>query len=310
MNKTSFDVLTSLSTIRDYIRWAASQFTRSQVSFGHGTVTALDEAAALVLHTLHQPYNLSEAYFQAALTPAERQEVIDIVERRIAERVPAAYLTQEAIFAGLPFYVDQRVLVPRSPIAELIEQHFLPWVNEDNVERILDLCTGSACIAIACAYAFPDALVDGVDLSPDALAVAERNVAKHDMADFVTLYHSDLFNDLPPSKYDIIVSNPPYVSLDEWEALPAEFHAEPAMGFKGGVSGLDLVIRILADADEYLTEQGILVVEVGSSAEALQNLFPDVPFYWLSFERGGDGVFLLTAEQVREYQPIFEEALS
>jgi ribosomal protein L3 glutamine methyltransferase len=309
MNKTSFDVLTSLSTIRDYIRWGASQFTRAQVSFGHGTASALDEAAALVLHTLHQPYNLAEPYFCAALTPDERQEVISIIERRISERVPAAYLTHEAIFVGLPFYVDQRVLVPRSPIAELIEQRFVPWVNEDNVERILDLCTGSACIAIACAYAFPDALIDAVDLSLDALAVAEKNVAKHDMADFVTLYHSDLFKALPHSKYDVIVSNPPYVSIDEWEKLPIEFHAEPAMGFKGGQSGLDLVIRILIDADEYLAEQGILVVEVGSSAETLQNMFPDVSFYWLSFERGGDGVFLLTAEQVREYQPIFEEAL-
>ncbi|WP_394754562.1 50S ribosomal protein L3 N(5)-glutamine methyltransferase [Crenothrix sp.] len=310
MNKTSFDVLTSLSTIRDYVRWGASQFTRAKVSFGHGTSSALDEAAALVLHTLHQPYNLAESYFQSTLTPDERQEVIAMIERRINERVPAAYLTQEAIFAGLPFFVDQRVLVPRSPIAELIEQRFAPWVNEDNVERILDLCTGSACIAIACAYAFPDALVDGVDLSPDALAVAEQNVAKHDMADFVTLYHSDLFNDLPTSKYDVIVSNPPYVSVDEWEKLPTEFHAEPEMGFKGGASGLDLVIRILADADEYLAEQGILIVEVGSSAETLQNMFPDVPFYWLSFERGGDGVFLLTAEQVREFQLIFEEALA
>jgi ribosomal protein L3 glutamine methyltransferase len=310
MNKTSFDVLTSLSTIRDYVRWGASQFTRAKVSFGHGTSSALDEAAALVLHTLHQPYNLAESYFQSTLTPDERQEVIAMIERRINERVPAAYLTQEAIFAGLPFFVDQRVLVPRSPIAELIEQRFAPWVNEDNVERILDLCTGSACIAIACAYAFPDALVDGVDLSSDALAVAEQNVAKHDMADFVTLYQSDLFNDLPTSKYDVIVSNPPYVSVDEWEKLPTEFHAEPEMGFKGGASGLDLVIRILADADEYLAEQGILIIEVGSSAETLQNMFPDVPFYWLSFERGGDGVFLLTAEQVREFQPIFEEALA
>jgi ribosomal protein L3 glutamine methyltransferase len=309
MKNPCFDVLTTLSTIRDYIRWGASQFTRAQVSFGHGTSSALDEAAALVLHTLHQPYNLSDAYFETVLTHAERQEVIDIIERRIFERVPAAYLTHEAIFAGLAFYVDQRVLVPRSPIAELIEQRFTPWVSEDRVERILDLCTGSACIAIACAYAFPDALVDAVDLSPDALAIAEMNVAKHEMAEFVTLYHSDLFNALPNSKYDVIVSNPPYVSIDEWEKLPAEFHAEPEMGFKGGHSGLDLVVRLLIDADDYLAEQGILIVEVGSSAETLQDMFPDVPFYWLNFERGGDGVFLLTAEQVHEYQPIFEEAL-
>ena len=277
---------------------------------GHGTSTALDEAAALILHTVYQPYNLSDAYLETVLTLKERQNVIDIIDRRIIERKPAAYLTHEAIFAGLPFYVDERVLVPRSPIAELIEQRFDPWVEEDQVERILDLCTGSACIAIACAYAFPEAYVDAVDLSADALAVAEMNVAKHRFDDTVTLYQSDLFNELPDHRYDIIVSNPPYVSHAEWEQLPAEFRAEPDMGFKGGESGLDIVLRILVEADRYLTEQGILIVEVGSSAETLQYTFPDVPFYWLDFERGGDGVFLLTAEQVNQYHELFLAALA
>jgi ribosomal protein L3 glutamine methyltransferase len=310
MQTPLLEVLTTLSTIRDYIRWAASRFTQAEISFGHGTVAALDEAAALVLHTVYQPYNLSEAYLDTVLTMAERQAVVEIIDRRINERVPAAYLTHEAIFAGLSFYVDQRVLVPRSPIAELIEQRFSPWVEEDQVTRILDLCTGSACIAIACAYAFQEALVDAVDLSPDALAVAEINIEKHLLDDVVTLYDSDLFKALPATLYDVIVSNPPYVCQTEWEMLPQEFHAEPAMGFKGGVSGLDLVVRILVDANDYLAEQGILIIEVGSSAEALQNLFPDVPFYWLNFERGGDGVFLLTAEQVENYHDLFITALS
>jgi ribosomal protein L3 glutamine methyltransferase len=309
MKTTPSEVLTTLATIRDYIRWAASRFTEAELSFGHGTETALDEAAALVLHTVRQPYNLADAYLQSVLTLTERQAVIDMIDRRINERIPAAYLTHEAIFAGLSFYVDQRVLVPRSPIAELIEQRFAPWVNEERVFRILDLCTGSACIAIACAYAFPDADVDAVDLSTDALAVAELNVVKHQMEDAVTLYRSDLFNELPEFRYDVIVSNPPYVCLEEWEQLPAEFRAEPDMGFKGGHTGLDIVLRILVDADRYLAEEGILIVEVGSSAETLQNAFPDVPFYWLAFERGGDGVFLLTAEQVRQYNELFLAAL-
>jgi len=310
MKTTSADVLTTLTTIRDYVRWSASQFAQAQISFGHGTTSALDEAVALVLHTVHQPYNLSETYFESVLTLSERQAVIDIVDRRINERIPAAYLTHEAIFAGLSFYVDERVLVPRSPIAELIAQRFSPWVDEDQVERVLDLCTGSACIAIACAYAFPEALVDAVDLSPDALNVAEINVDKHQLTDSVALYKSDLFKQLPEEQYDIIVSNPPYVSHGEWSTLAPEFRAEPDMGFLGGESGLDLVLRILVDAGDYLTEQGILVVEVGSSAQTLQDAFPDVPFYWLDFERGGDGVFLLTADQVNQYHPLFIAALN
>jgi ribosomal protein L3 glutamine methyltransferase len=303
-------VLTILSTLRDYIRWAASQFTKSEISFGQGTTTALDEAAALVLHTVHQPYNLAEAYLDTTLTVSERQAVVEIINRRINERIPAAYLTNEAIFAGLSFYVDNRVLVPRSPIAELIEQRFAPWVEEDQTYRILDLCTGSGCIAIACAYAFQEATIDAVDLSSDAMAVAEINLEKHQLFDSVTLYQSDLFANLPPDLYDIIVSNPPYVCQEEWEQLPKEFHAEPDMGFKGGQTGLDIVIRILVEANTYLAEQGVLVMEVGSSAQTLQATFPDVPFYWLDFARGGDGVFLLTAEQIQLYNELFISALN
>lgn len=305
MTITSPDVITTLTRIRDYIRWAASRFAEHEIFLGHGTGTPLDEAAAIVLHTLHQPYDLADAYLDSVLTLPERQTVLSLIERRIKERKPSAYLTHESIFAGLSFYVDERVLVPRSPIAELIAERFEPWVDEEQVFNILDLCTGSACIAIACAYAFPDAQVDAVELSDDALAVATINIDKHDMADQVALYPSDLFDDLPAKPYDIIVSNPPYVAISEWESLPEEFQAEPEMGFTGGDSGLDLVIRILIDAKHYLAEQGILVVEVGSSAQTLQELFPTVPFQWLEFERGGDGVFLLTAEQVNEYHSLF-----
>jgi len=309
MNQTATDILTSLSSIRDYIRWAASRFAEHRLFLGHGTQTPLDEAAAIVLHTLHQPYDLAEAYLDTKLTPAEREALLVLINRRIMERKPSAYLTQEAMFAGLAFYVDERVLVPRSPIAELIAERFGPWVDENEVFNILDLCTGSGCIAIACAYAFPEAQVDAVDLSADALAVAAINVEKHELAEQVELYQSDLFNSLPSKYYDIIVSNPPYVSIEEWQNLPAEFHAEPAIGFKGGVSGLDLVIRILVDAEAYLAEEGVLIVEVGSSAQTLLDTFPGVPFYWLEFERGGDGVFLLTAEQVKDYHSLFVSAL-
>ncbi|ATG90732.1 50S ribosomal protein L3 N(5)-glutamine methyltransferase [Methylomonas koyamae] len=309
MTITGPDVITTLSSIRDYIRWAASRFAEHKVFLGHGTVTPLDEAAAIVLHTLHQPYDLADSYLDSVLTMAERQQVAELVERRIVERKPSAYLTHEALFAGLSFYVDERVLVPRSPIAELIAERFEPWVDETQVFNILDLCTGSACIAIACAYAFPEAQVDAVELSDAALAVARINVDKHQLAEQVELYQSDLFEKLPAKPYDIIVSNPPYVAIAEWESLPPEFHAEPALGFKGGEHGLDLVLRILADAGGYLAEHGILVVEVGSSAQTLQDMFPEVPFHWLEFERGGDGVFLLTAEQVSAYHQLFTNAL-
>ncbi len=305
MQTPSPELIATLTTARDYIRWATSRFNQAQLHFGHGSQTALDEAVALVLHTLHLPYDLTDTYLNAVLTLPERNAVLTIVERRINERIPAAYLTHEAIFAGLPFYVDNRTLVPRSPIAELIAQRFSPWIYEDDVASILDLCTGSGCIAIACAMAFPEADVDASDISEDALAVAEINIAKHQLESIIDLYPSDLFSDLPANRYDIIVSNPPYVSLEEWRKLPAEFHAEPDLGFKGGESGLDSVLRILADADDFLTEQGILVVEVGSSAQTLQDLLPDVPFYWLDFERGGDGVFLLTAAQVNDHHETF-----
>ncbi|NOR68891.1 MAG: 50S ribosomal protein L3 N(5)-glutamine methyltransferase [Methylomarinum sp.] len=304
---TETDIITTLKSIRDYIRWGASQFAENKVFLGHGIATSLHESAALVMHALYQPYHLDDCYLGAVLTLDERRKVMHLLERRIKERKPVAYLTNEAIFAGLSFYVDERVLVPRSPIAELIEQRFEPWVDEEQVFNVLDLCTGSACIAIACAYAFPEARVDAVELSDDAIAVAQINIDKHDVSEQLTIYKSDLFNALPDNKYDVIVSNPPYVAIQEWKELPTEYHNEPEMGFTAGVTGLDLVLRILVDANDYLTEQGILIIEVGSSAETLQQMFPEIPFYWLEFERGGDGVFLLTAEQVQQYHKHFKK---
>ncbi|WP_045223563.1 50S ribosomal protein L3 N(5)-glutamine methyltransferase [Methyloterricola oryzae] len=298
-------VISALTTLRDYVRWGASRFNQAKLCFGHGTVNAIDEAAALVLHAIHQPHDLPAGYFNCVLSLEEREDVLNLLQRRIEERLPAAYLTGEAWFAGLAFKVDPRVLVPRSPIAELIEQRFSPWIGEpEAVEDILDLCTGSGCIAIACAYAFPDADVDAVDISADALDVAASNVERHEVEDQVSLYQGDLFAALPEKRYDIIVSNPPYVNSEEWEGLPAEFHAEPKLGLEAADNGLAAVKQILREAGEFLKPEGILVVEVGSSAEALEEAYPEVPFCWLDFERGGDGVFLLTAEQLREYSAL------
>lgn len=302
------ETASALSCIKDYIRWAASRFTEAGLHFGHGTGNALDEAAALVLNALHQPYDLPLSYFNATLTFEERRRVIALVERRVRERKPVAYLTREALFAGLPFYVDERVLVPRSPIAELIGNQFTPWVDPERVGRVLDLCTGGGCIAIGCAYAFPEAEVDAADISRDALDVAHINIERHGVGGRVLAIESDLFSALEGRRYDIIVSNPPYVSMGEWRQLPAEYHHEPEVGFLGGESGLDFVCRILVEARDHLAREGILVVEVGNSSAALSERFAEAPFFWLDFERGGDGVFLLTAEQVAAYHDVFKGA--
>jgi len=299
-------VTTQLTTLRDYVRWGASRFNAAGVYFGHGTASATDEAAALVLHALRLPHDLPSGYFSCVLLPEERERIVDLIERRIGERKPAAYLIGEAWFCGLPFYVDERVLVPRSPIAELIERQFSPWASEpDGVADILDLCTGSGCIGIACALAFPLARVDLVDISASALEVARRNIDRHELGDRVSAVESDLYDALGGRRYDLIISNPPYVNTEEWKALPAEYHAEPKLGLESGHNGLDCVRRILREAEGHLKPDGFLVVEVGSSAEALEEAYPRVPFCWLDFERGGDGVFLLTAEQVRAYRSSF-----
>lgn len=290
--------ISELNTIRDVVRWATSQFNEAGIFYGHGTDNAWDEAIALTLHSLHLPHTIHPSIMDARLTSAEKDKLFKLIQRRLKDRVPVPYLTKEAWFAGLSFYVDERVLIPRSPIAELIEHHFEPWIEYDKVHRILDLCTGSGCIAIACAKKFPDAQVDASDLSEDALAVAKINLARHEMEDHVTLFHSDLFEKIPQKKYDIIVSNPPYVSAEEMAALPQEYKHEPKSGLEAGEAGLDFAVRIIENAKKHLSPRGILIVEVGNSEYALTEKHPEIPFTWLEFERGGGGVFLLTANEL------------
>ena len=298
-----------LITIQDFIRWGASRFREAELNFSHGMASAIDEAAYLVLHTLHLPVDTPSLYFNSRLTKSEQKQVSDILWRRVNERKPAAYLTKEAWFAGLPFFVDERVLVPRSPLAELIEKQFYPWLEPEGVHHVLDLCTGSGCIGIACAYAFPDAEIDLSDISGPALQVADTNIERHHLGKHVKTIHSDLFTQIPAKQYDLIVSNPPYVDAEDIAAMGDEFHHEPQLGLAAGQDGLDIVRRILVKARDYLTDEGILIVEVGNSQYALQQAYPNVPFHWLEFERGGDGVFLLTANQLDRHQDQFKAAL-
>lgn len=282
-----------LFTLRDFIRWGASEFNAAKLYFGHGTDNAWDEAEQLVLHAVHLQPPLADEWLGARLTMVERQAVTANLQRRVNERIPAAYITGQAWFAGLPFVVDERVLVPRSPIGELIQKQFEPWLRRDPAQ-ILDLCTGSGCIGIACAYAFPDAEVQLSDISYDALEVAEENIHEHGVQDRVFAMQSDLFANLAGQQFDLIVSNPPYVDEDDLASMPQEYHAEPAIGLGSGVDGLDFTRRLLQEAAEYLTDEGVLIVEVGNSWPALAAAYPELPFTWIEFERGGHGVFMLT----------------
>ena len=257
-------------------------------------------------HVLHLPHDIPATFLESHLTLAEQERVQEILHRRILDRKPAAYLTGKARFAGLEFFVNEQVLVPRSPIAELIEQGFAPWVDGERVTAILDLCSGSGCIGIACAYAFPEARVDLVELSPTAMEVAQRNLENHHLQERAEVIQSDLFGNVKGRHYDIIVSNPPYVNHDELADLPREYRWEPQLGLDGGSDGLDLVEQILCQADRYLTPDGILVMEVGNSETALIERYPNVPFVWLDFEHGGHGVFLLTKSQLGHFHCQFE----
>jgi len=288
-----------LLTLRDWLRWAVSRFQEADLFYGHGTDNAWDEALALILHALHLPQEVARDVLDARLTEEEREAVLTLLNRRIKDRVPVPYLTHEAWFTGLPFYVDERVLIPRSPLGELIENHFSPWLTEPP-EQILDLCTGSGCIAIACAYAFPEAAVDASDLSEEALCIAKINVSRHHVEHQVSLIRSDLFDDLPQKKYGLIVSNPPYVDREDMQTLPAEYRHEPKGALQAGGDGLDIVMRILKNARDFLAPDGILIVETGNSEAALIKKLPQTPFTWLEFSRGGGGVFMLHAEQLTE----------
>lgn len=296
------DIAARLDTAKDFVRWGASAFKRAGLHFGHGTENAVDEALNLVLFALNLDHDIPPWLLDGRLTQVEKRATYELLCRRVSERKPYAYITHHARFAGLDFYVDERVLVPRSPLGELIEKGFEPWFADRPVGRILDLCTGSGCIAIACAYAFPEARVDATDLSADALDVARINVGKLHVQERVTLHRADVFEGLAVARYDIIVSNPPYVDAEDMETLPDEHRHEPRLGLAAGEDGLDVVRRILAGAAERLTPDGILVVEVGNSRWALERAYPELPFTWLEFERGQAEVFLLTAAQAAAVQ--------
>lgn len=281
-----------LQTLIDLIRYGASRFQAAGLTFGHGFDNAVDEATQLTLHALHLPHDLAPVYGQARVLPEERHAVLALFERRIRERIPAAYLIGEVWFAGLPFRTDPRALVPRSPIAELIESGYEPWLGGREVRRVLDLCTGSGCIAIATARHHPEWHVDGADISADALALAEEN-RRRLQVDNVELLRSDLFSGLQGRHYDLIVSNPPYVTDAETDALPGEYRFEPELGLRAGGDGLDIVLAILRDAPLHLTQDGLLICEVGEAERALVRLLPELPLMWIEFRVGQMGVFVV-----------------
>lgn len=289
-------------TVEQLIRACAAKLDAAAVCFGHGSDNAFDEAAELVFFAAGLRHEDALRVYSQPVTDKARAAAERLIGRRIAERLPAAYLTKRMWFAGYEFYVDERVLVPRSPIAELIEAQFAPWIEPEQVRRALDIGTGSGCIAVASALAFPEASVDAADVSADALDVAWINIEWHGLKDRVRAVQSDVYSGVQDLRYDIIVSNPPYVSAAEVAALPAEYKHEPELGLLAGDDGLDIVRRILAGAESHLTPHGILVVEVGDTEEAVMRAYPRVPFTWLEFARGGSGVLLLTAEQLAEHR--------
>lgn len=290
-----------LVTVLDFLRFSLSCATEAHLYYGHGTDNAWDDMRSLILRSLFLPYDLDPMLLNARLTSSEKKYLCQQLDKRINQRVPVPYLIKEAYFFDLPFYVDERVLIPRSPIAELISNQFSPWIDADKVHHILDLCTGSGCIAIACCYAFPDAQVDAVDISSEALAVAAINCEQLGTEDHLTLIESDCFTKVPQKKYDVIVSNPPYVGKEEMQTLPDEFRHEPVLALETSNNGLAIVEKILNNAHAYLSDDGILIVEVGNSEEILCEAYPSVPFTWLEMSNGGQGVFLLTKKQLDEF---------
>lgn len=301
MSLPAFETLQkNLHTIADWQRFAASRFAEAALHYGHGTDNAWDDASALVIDSLKLPHSHFSTYQYATLTDDECYRLYDAIKKRIASRMPVPYLTHRAWFMGLPFYVDERVLIPRSPLAEIIEQQLEPWVLPEQVTHILELCTGSGCIAVALTKVFPWAHVSAVDIDADALAVAARNIHDYDLAESVTLYQGDLFAPLPKdAQFQVIISNPPYVPNDVMLTLPEEFRHEPTLALAAGEDGLACVRHMITKAADYLTDDGVLIVEVGVAEAQLIEAYPDLPFTWLEFERGGSGIFLLTKEQLR-----------
>jgi ribosomal protein L3 glutamine methyltransferase len=284
----------SLKTLRDCLRFAVSRFNEGELFFGHGSENSFDEAAYLILHTLHLPLDRLEPFLDARLTQSEIYDVLNIIEKRVEQRIPAAYLTNQAWLGDHSFYVDERVIVPRSFIAELLREQLFPWLeNPDEVNSVLDMCTGSGCLAILAAQAFPFAEVDAVDLSADALDVAQYNVTDYELDDRINLIESDLFAELLGKRYDIIISNPPYVDESSVTALPPEYKHEPKLALGSGADGLDATRTILEHAAEHLTENGLLIVEIGHNRDALEAAYPDLPFTWLDVSAGDEYVFML-----------------
>jgi ribosomal protein L3 glutamine methyltransferase len=298
------EAVNELHTLQDMLRWTVSRFNAAGLFYGHGTDNAWDEAVQLVLPTLYLPLDIPSEVRFSRLTSSERLRVVERVIRRINDRTPVSYMTNKAYFCGLEFFVDERVLVPRSPIAELIETQFEPFLQQAPT-RIMDLCTGSGCIGIACAHAFPDAEVDLVDISIDALAVAEQNIHDHGLEQQVIPLRSDLLRDVPKDKYDLIVTNPPYVDQEDMDNLPEEFRHEPELGLAAGTDGLKLVRRILANAPDYLKDDGILICEVGNSMVHMEQQYPNIPFTWIEFANGGHGVFMMTRQQLLDCKDEF-----
>ena len=292
---------TELASIIDFIRYGTSRFAAAELTFGHSHDNPIDEATHLVLASLHLPPDIPPAYGAGRLTAEERANVLSLIERRVSERLPVAYLVGETWFAGLKFKSDRRALVPRSPIAELIESGFAPWLDERPVERALDLCTGSGCIGIAMAEYNPDWQVDIVDISDEALSLARENIAFQHLEGRVNAIQSDLFAGVADQRYDLIVSNPPYVTEDEYAALPGEYAHEPKLGLTSGADGLDLCLRMLDEAADHLTDDGLLIVEVGESEQALAALLPQVPFVWIEFKVGQMGIFALERRDLVEH---------
>jgi ribosomal protein L3 glutamine methyltransferase len=286
-------------TLRDLLRHAVTRFNTEGLFFGHGSSNAFDEAAYLLLHTLKLPLDKLEPFLDAKLLPHEMESLLALIERRCSERLPAAYLTNEAYLGDYRFYVDERVIVPRSFIAELIPEQFQPWITDPwAVATVLELCTGSGCLAIMLADAFPHAKIDAVDLSKEALEVARQNVNDYQLQERVSLYESDLYAKLPAKKYDLIISNPPYVNSESMNVLPAEYRAEPRMALAGGKDGMDIVRRIIASAKERLSSSGVLVIEIGNEYAHAEEAFPELELTWLSTSAGDGSVFLLTADQL------------
>ena len=294
MSDFSLKAAQNLHTVRDFLRFAVSRFNQAKLFFGHGSSDAYDEAAYLILHTLHLPLDRLEPFLDAQLTDGERTEVLGIIQRRVEKRIPAAYLTHQALLGDFSFYVDERVIVPRSFIAELLLEQLSPWIAEpDEINSVLDLCTGSGCLAILAAHAFPNARVDAADLSPEALSVAERNVADYELQDRVNLIESDLFAKLNGKQYDLIIINPPYVDAGSVAALPQEYLHEPSMALGSGHDGLDATRIILKHAAQHLTKNGVLIVEIGHNRDVLEAAYPDLPFTWLDVSAGDEFVFML-----------------